>query len=236
VYGSYDLGELSIKNEYFRIEIERRGEWFFYTRESENEKKERVLGAERGKIIVTPVEPVNLPKEITNYMEIKLKSPIVIGPGDSKVVYLKFPVEIGVFIAWRRASEVLDIIGLNKPKYTLYGEPKNGVICRYSESEVYRSLPNSNPLKESVMRLRIMNGSGEWIEVNNIVFDVFGMKMYYDDFLVFCDAEMKCISKKVAETQFYDSPLRKGMKKALELYVARRIIMPKGKFTMEWGL
>lgn len=236
MYGSYELNNFSFENEYFRIEIEKQGDFFHYTRLIGEEREEKIIASEKGRVILTPIEPVNLPKEITNYLQIKLSKPVLLSPSDSKVVYLKFPIEIGVFLAWKRSTELLDVFSLNKPKYTLYGEPKNGVICRYWESEVYRSLPNSEPLKEGIIRLRMNNLSSDWISVNHVVFDVYGMKMFYDEFLVFSDAEMRIASRKIAETQFYESPLRKGMKKALELYVARRIIIPRGKFTMEWGL
>ncbi|MBC7114400.1 MAG: uncharacterized protein PWR13_629 [Archaeoglobi archaeon] len=238
MYGSYEIGELQLENEFFRIELKRRGDFFLYSRELRNgeEPQEKVIAADRGKLILTPVEPVNLPENVTNYMQIEFSKPVFIPPNESRVCYLKFPVEIGVFLAWRRSSEPIDVFSIERPKYTLYGEPRNGVVCRYWRSEVYGSFPNSDKFREGVLRLRIRNSANEWCSISSAVFDVYGMKIFYDDFIVFSDAEMRVISKKVAETQFYETQLRKGMKRALELYVARRVVMPRGKFTMEWGL
>lgn len=238
MYGSYEIGELELENEFFRIELKRMRDFLLYSRELKGEGKveKKIIAAEKGRFILTPVEPVNIPQNITNYMQIELSKSIFIPPNETIVFYLKFPVEIGVFLAWRRSSEPIDVFSVEKTKYTLYGEPRNGVVCRYWKSEVYESFPNSEKFKEGVMRLRIRNSTNEWCSVNSAVFDVYGMKMFYDDFVVFSDAEMRIISKKVAETHFYETQLRKGMKRALELYVARRIVMPKGKFLMEWGL
>jgi len=182
-------------------------------------------------IVVNPVEPINLPKNVTRYLEIEFP-PILLKPNSSETIYLKFPIEIGVFAKHGDKVAVVDVFSYEKPKYTLYGSPRRGVVCRWFFSDVYYYIPEVDRLRHGVMRLDIKNG-GDWVEVGKVVLDCYAMKIYYDSFAS-CWAEMKVIGKSTAITDFLDRPIAKGMKKALELYTTRRLM---GKsFTMEWGL
>ncbi len=112
-----------------------------YRRRCEGQTFERILVSDTGEVIINPVEPVNLPKDITNFLLMEF-SPMVIEPGTSRTVYLKFPpVEIGVFIESARDIEVLDVFGLGTQKYTLYGSPTTGIIARWYRSAVYPEIP-----------------------------------------------------------------------------------------------
>ncbi len=182
-------------------------------------------------IIVNPVEPVNLPKNVTRFLEVDF-DPILIKPNSVETIYLKFPIEIGVFAKHGDKLAVVDVFSFEKPKYTLYGTPKNGVVCRWFKSEVYYEVPEVDPLRHGVMKLVIRNG-GDWVEVGKVVLDCYGMKIYYSEFAS-CWAEMKVISKISAETSFVDRPIERGMKKAVEMWTTRRLI--GRSFTMEWGL
>ncbi len=182
-------------------------------------------------IIVNPVEPINLPKNVTRYLEIDFP-PVLIKPNAIETIYLKFPIEIGVFAKEGDKITVVDVFTFDKPKYTLYGTPKNGVVCRWFWSEVYYEIPEVDPLKHGVLKLVIKNG-GDWVEVGKVVLDCYAMKIYYSEFAS-CWAEMKILSKISAETTFVDKPIIGGMKKAIELYTTRRLI--GRSFTMEWGL
>lgn len=211
------------------IKIEKVGNRIKYTRETADEKVEKFLPD--CEIFVSPVEPVNLPRNITRFLEIDFP-PIMLEPNAIERIYLKFPIEIGVFAKKGDKIAVVDVFTFNKPKYTLYGNPKSGVVCRWYRSEVYYDIPKVDPLKDGVLELTVRN-IGDWTEVSKVVFDCYAMKIYYDDFAGMV-AEMRIASKNTAETSFIDKPLRNGMKKAVELYTTRRLI---GKsFVMEWGL
>jgi len=81
-------------------------------------------------IVVNPVEPINLPKNVTRYLEIDFP-PILIKPNAVETRYLKFPIEIGVFAKDGDKVTVVDVFTFDKPKYTLYGNPKSDVVCRW---------------------------------------------------------------------------------------------------------
>jgi hypothetical protein len=228
-YGNYEFSEFSIDFDGIHARIEER-DAHRYIREGNGYKEKTILGS--GRIIVNPVEPVNLPKELTNFLQIKLGNEVTVEPRSSTRLFLTFPIEVGVFLAARRDVEVLDIFSLNKPKYALYGNPRKGTICRYWESGT-----SSNEVdckREGLLNLRIRNDSNDWVEVGSVVFDVFGMKIYFSDEKVVSLASMNITSPRIAETNF-TAELPEGMKKSLELYTARKIPMMARKFVMEWG-
>lgn len=234
MYGYYELSDFSINFGGIKARIERDGNAYRYIRESDG-RKERIILAKNGRIIVNPIEPVNLPKELTNFLMIELKEGVISEPKSKMDVFLTFPIEVGIFLAAKKDVDVLDIFSLNPPKFSIYGNPRDGIICRYWKSGVSGELPNVDPKREGIMKLRITNSSNEWVEIRNLVFDIFGMKIYFNDEIVASNASMNVESLRVAETSFIAKPLHEGMKKSLELYTARKIPMVGKKFVMEWG-
>ncbi len=235
MFGAYRLRDLSIEVLNLRICVERDNGSFRYIRSLDDSKVEKVL-FEDAEVYVNPVEPVNLPKKITNHLFISFRKPVVLAPGEAATFYLTFPIEIGVILAEEGAYEDIDVFSFVKPKYALYGDPKGGVIGRYWESEVFPRVPELDPLREGILELRVTNLSNRWCEVSKAVFDVYGMKIYYSEHAVSSIAEMRVHSHRVADTSFIDRPLFDGMRRAIELYTARALPMLVTKFTMEWGV
>ncbi|MEM0350532.1 MAG: DUF432 domain-containing protein [Archaeoglobaceae archaeon] len=234
MYGEYRLSELNISVRDLKIWCEKNG-FYRYKRVLGDREIEKVLSSD-SKVILNPVEPVNLPRNLTNYLFIHFGKPVIVEPASSVTIFLTFPIEIGVFVAKDENFEDIDIFSFVKPKYALYGEPRGGIIARYWKSDVLSYLPKIDPLEFGIMKLRIVNISNSWCEVNKAVFDVYGMKIYYNRDIVSSVAEMRVYSKRVAETNFLDKPLLDDMKKALELFVARKIPILSTKMTMEWGI
>jgi len=162
-------------------------------------------------------------------------TPMVIEPGAARTVYLKFPVEIGVFLESEKGIEVLDVFGTGTQKYTLYGPPTSGVIARWYRSAVYPEIPPVERFSEGIMEFSIQNASHEWAEVSSVVFDSVDMKIYYND-IVTTTATMRILSPAMAETDFIDAPLIPGMTRSIELYKARKIPVLDRGYLMEWGL
>ncbi len=233
MFGRYDY-TFHVEDGSIKAEIERKDGLYCYRRTCGEKRFERLLASESGGIIVNPVEPLSLPKEITNYLLIEF-DPIIIEPGSVNRFYLTFPVEIGVFVESKRDIEVLDVFSLVHQKYTLYGSASDGVIARWYHSEIYPDIPEVHPLTEGVMELTIRNTCREWVTVSQAVFESYDMKIYYND-IVSMTAQMRIITKRQAETDILDTPLKPGMKKSIELYTARGIPSIKKGFLMEWGL
>lgn len=232
VFGEYALDDVKIEEDDLTISVEKNENFYIYRRIAKGDSLVKDI-AGSGKLIINPVEPVNLPKSLTHLLEIELENSLVIEPRSKFTVYLKIPIDIGVFLN-RKSLRILDVFTLNDYlKYTLYGTPRRGVICRHYVSDVYSKIPNTDAFKEGILELEINNSSDDWIEMKRVVLDVYGMKLYYEGPKVITKGIVN-ISRGIVETQFVDGMY--GMSKAIEVYVAKGLQILKKTFVMEWGL
>jgi hypothetical protein len=130
----------------------------------------------------------------------------------------------------------MDTFSQIKPKFTLYGTPRQGFICKYYKSELYPSKPEVDPFQEGIMELSIRNDTANWLEVGQSVFNAYGMKIYFNDNLVSMKAAMEIGGGNIAETDFIEAPLETGMKKSLEAYRVKKLSLTTTKFIMELGI
>jgi hypothetical protein len=235
MFGEYDI-PLKIDQENLSISVQKEDGRFLYRRNCLEERMEINFMVDHGKINFTPVEPVNKPKSLTTYLFIKLEKSIIIEPKSTVKVFLKFPIEIGVYLSNNNDTQLLDVFTFTKPKYTVYGDPRNGVLCKYWKSDICTSTPTVDPLYEGVIQLKIENTNPAWVEISKAVFNAYGMKVYYNDRMVAMKAVMRIRSGDIADTDFRDSPIEKGMTNALEIYMARKLSITSQEFVMEYGL
>ncbi len=228
IYGRHDFG-FEYEHELFYLRCDRNYERELKVDAGIARRIEKLVAGGRY-FRINPVEPINLPVEVSRNLMLELKKPVSVEPGKSVKIYLKFPVEIAVLV---NGLSVIDVFTLNRPKYALYGVPGAGVVCKYYLTDVHESVPEVDGLFEGIMELEITNGFDEWVEVSRAVFDGYGMKIYYSRFPAMV-ARMRVESRSVAETSFINRPMIDGMEKAVELYVARKF-MERKKFVMVWG-
>ncbi|KPL19645.1 MAG: hypothetical protein AMJ92_02260 [candidate division Zixibacteria bacterium SM23_81] len=234
-YGRHNL-PVSLSREGFSISIDQVGDTWLYQRECDGDRVEKKLLTSINMVLINPVEPLNRPKEITSYLLVEFERPLMIEPGVKRRIFVTFPIEIGVFMSSKRGFEIIDILTMQKQKFTLYGNPRTGVICKYWKSSIHATEPQVDPIRQGVMRLNVSNVSDHWVEVTRAVFNAFGMKLFYSTDLVAMKATMKILGKYMAETDFSNSPLRKDMTNSLELYTSRKLIVTAPKFIMEQGI
>ncbi|MBN1455901.1 MAG: DUF432 domain-containing protein [Methanomicrobia archaeon] len=235
MFGQYTI-PVEIAAEGVSLAIERDDKGFRYRSTCNGVTVEKQILTRAGAVLINPVEPLHLPKELTKTLLIELERTLVVEPATTKTVFLTFPIEIGVFITANETVEVLDIFSLSPQKFTLYGDPRTGAICKYWRSNVSATVPAVNPRREGVLQLHINNSTSDWVTVTRAVFNAYTMKIYYNERLVAMRATMKILLRNLAETTFMDEPLEHGMTKSLELYTARKLQVPLTKFVMEAGL
>lgn len=235
VFGVYDY-LFQWEDERISLGVERRGALYVYYRRSQSGSVEKIFKGENGNIILNPVEPLNLPKEITKYLEFHF-TPVILQSESEQTIYLTFPVEIGVFLQDRSSYTVIDIFSFSPQKYSLYGTPNEGVITRHVDTEVFDSIPQvDDPLATGVMELTLKNSSRSWVELTRAVFDNISLNLYYGDFVAM-KGQMEIFSKLVAETRTISRPLQEGMKASINLFVARQIsLSERHQFMMEYGV
>lgn len=209
---------------------------FSYVRNCKEEIVEKLILMNQADILIAPVEPLNLPSSVAAYLMIEFGREIMLEPEAKQTIFLTFPIEIGVFVGKKGKYELLDVFTLTKTRYTLYGEPRNGFLCKYWKSKIYLEEPALDPMFEGVIKLIIDNVSHEWVTVNKALFNGVGMKIYYNQKCVSMKAQMKVLEEEVAEIQFQTSPLHKEMKKSIELYTLRRLSVVSKKAVMLEGI
>ncbi len=236
VYGRYSL-DFCIEKDDLKICFSRDGDVVRYSRTLGDSTMERIIASDGGQVIINPVEPLNLPEEVTRFLEIRFES-IIIEPEATRRIYLTFPIEIGIFISKKAAFRCIDIFSRLPQKYSLYGPTDTGVITRYHWSPVSFTLPAHDPCFEGVVELDIVNTTKGWVEVSRVVLENYGMKIYYDQGLVSMKAQMRVIKSTIAETCCIRSPIREGMRKSIELYYTRTIGLSESAltFTMDAGV
>jgi len=235
MYDSYDL-PVNISREGLALEVAKEGGRVVYRRECLGSKHEKILLVSGGDVVFNPSEPLNLPDAITPYLLIKMDKTLTAPPNTSESVFLTFPLETAAYMIHKKNTHLMDVFSKAPHKFTLYGEPNNGVICKRWASGVFSDIPEAEPLLEGVIKLRIKNETSNWLEVNKVVFNAYGMKIYYNDARVGMKANMTLRGGEVAETEFEDSPIEKGMKKALEMYKVKKMSVTSTKFLMEMGI
>ncbi len=238
MYGEFPLKKASIKFGKFKLEFKKEGKFFVYRRiEGGKVESEKKVVSSESEVAILPLEPLNLPKRITRFLQIHLKTPLFLEPKVERKVFLTFPLEIGVFLKKKASYKLLDAFSLTKPKYTLYGTPRVGVICRYCESEVHDKIPKVESKELGVLEVSVANRTNDFREVCFMVFDASSLQLFYDDSVVFASAEFRVVSEKVCESNFLSRPLHPRMRKSLKLSEEREIAipLPAKKFVMEWG-
>lgn len=235
IYGSFSVpSTLNIEN--VTISVYRENEFTYYQRDlSGTTNKKYVFTCDDSHFTINPVEPQNVPKKLTSHMLIELENPLLVGSGTKKTIYITFPVEIGIFFHTTRGKELIDVFSLNIKKFTLYGNPNDGIICKYYKSSVYPKPPEVNSMKEGVLEVEVVNNNGNTVEVRNLVFSAYGMKIFYDNKTVSMKAILRTVSRKVAETDFLNDPIHHGMVKSPEIYVPGKMHYTT-KYIMDKGL
>lgn len=235
MFGPYNI-PFQIEQENITIETLAEEDIALYKRTLGDDTIEKKLFATNRKIIISPIKPINQPKKLTPFLLIEFDTALFTEPRASRKIYLRFPIEIGVFIVGGKSFELLDVFNILPQKYTLYGDPINGTLCKYWKSAVDTAHPDLNPLHEGVMELSITNKSSGWLEVKRAVFNCYGMKIYYNSKFVGLKAEMKILTEQSAETDFLDSSMEKKMIKSVELHNAKKLQLTTTKFVMRDGI
>jgi len=234
MFGEYDF-PFKYESENLSISIAGERGLLTYKRRCLGEEVTKLLGTTQGKVVISPVEPINLPQEVTPYLEVRF-TPVACEPDSVQTLYLTFPVEIGVFLEAKGSYDVLDIFTLTSPKYSLYGSPVEGIITRYHESDVFPGIPEIDLMREGVLSLTIRNSSRGWVEVSRVVMDCSGFVLFCGD-MVSLTARMEVLSRDLADVRIGDKPLCTGMFPATLLARARMRFIPETlPFMMEYGV
>ena len=236
MYGKYEF-PFTVEQEGISIAMAKSvGSSYHYSRTCGENTVEKSVIMSKGELTIQPVEPLNTPKTLTPYLLIEFEKKLLVEPKGSQRLFVTFPVDIGVLIRVNKEVKVVDSMSLAPQKFTLYGDPKQGLICKYWKSSVYDTMPAPDRFREGVLELTISSSSREWEEISKTVLNAYGMKLYYNDALVTMKGKMKVGDDKVAETEMQDTGLERDMKKSLKTFAPKKLSMTTTTFHMEYGL
>ena len=242
-YGKFPL-TYSLNFEGLSLSLDQEKGMYHYKRALGDWKTESNISVTGGNLVLHPVEPLNLPDNVTDFLEISF-DPITVEPDGNCVVFVTMPVEIGVFIESENSrTDTLDIITYVYPKYSLYGRANRGVITRYHKSKVYYYPPAVKNHESGLLKLEIENNSDEWATVGRVIIYQKGLHLYFDENYVTSSARMTITDPEVATVTGIDIPFKADMTPALRLYKSRKTsafynvpgMLSDTMFTMDMGL
>ena len=242
-YGKFNF-DYSINFQGLKLGFEDKNGMYNYKRDIVGWKHESNIATQTKTFYLQPIEPLNLPDNVTDFIEIEFKE-ITIEPEGKAVVFLTIPIEIGVFLEARNGERnLLDIITFCHPKFSLYGAASRGVITRFHKSEVYAMPPSVENYKEGLLRLEIENDTDEWATVGRVVIYQKGLNLYYDETTVSASAKMIIRTHDVADVVGIDQPIREEMTESVQVFEQRRTTpfcniegaLLDSTFTMDMGM
>ena len=226
------------------LSLEMRDGHYQYSRDLAGERVEKSISVGLSRLLVHPVEPFNTAPGMAGHLEVEFP-PLILEAGATETIFLTFPIEIGVFAEGLRDTGLLDVFSVVRPKYSLYGTPKGGVITRFARSARHREAPPVDRNREGVIKLSLRNTLSEWATVSRVVLSGAEMHLYVADFAGMV-AVLRITGRGVAEVSGVDRALKGGMRRAYDLFTAKRVLQlgappripgvePKG-YVMEGGL
>jgi len=242
-YGKYPI-DYALNFEGLVLSMDLENGFYHYKRAIGDWKTDINVSIDGGHMLIHPVEPLNLPDNFTDFMEIKF-NPIRIEPSGKCVVFLTMPIEIGIFLESKKGSvDILDIVSYVYPKYSLYGGSNRGVITRFHESKVYYYPPSMKNFEAGLLKLEIENKSDEWATVGRVVIYQKGLYLYFDQNFVAASAEMTIISSDVAVVTGINAPVCPDMTPSNRLFKSRKLspfynvtgMLNDTSYTMDMGL
>ena len=242
-YGKFNF-DYSINFQGLKLGFEDKNGMYHYKRNIVGWKHESNIASQTGIFYLQPIEPLNLPDNVTDFIEIQFKE-ITIEPNGKAVVFLTMPIEIGVFLEAKNGERnLLDIVTFCHPKFSLYGAASRGVITRFHESEVYSMPPAVDNYKEGLLRLEIENNTDEWATVGRVVIYQKGLILYFDETTVSACAKMIVRTSDVSDVVGIAQPIRDGMTESIQVFESRKTTpfcniegaLLDSTFTMDMGM
>jgi hypothetical protein len=225
---SYAAGDLAVL-------IERSGPLPRYVRTLQGERIEKILPEKDGTVVISPVEPVNLPRPLSGHLEIAFPA-VVMPPRSERNLLLTFPLEIGVFLETGTDLHILDLFMTAPAKFSLYGSPAAGLITRWHRSALHTDVPSVDRLSFGVFTLTLKNLSSDTVEVARTVIDSENVHLFYGDYVSMAGV-MEVFSPAIARTTVSSLPAAGGMEPCIELFKARKIPAVHGRgHLMEHGV
>ena len=164
------FGKLEVSRSYKDgFSVEKKRGYYLYRRGDKRVK----LVAKKIELEVRPMPPINLPEKITDFFLVNYPK-LHIAPGERIVVFLKVPIEVGVFFG----GEPVDIFGHCREEFSIYGPVDGGTLARRIDGGVVEE-PVKWDGKSMIIPLRIKNYTGELKGASKLLLNGSYLDIYY---------------------------------------------------------
>ncbi|MCV0373793.1 MAG: DUF432 domain-containing protein [Nitrosarchaeum sp.] len=169
------------------IKIKRISEHVFsYIRKNhDDELIEKIIPTQSNELTIEicPIRPINYPAKRTSYVYLDLETPIFLSEGSAATIFVRCPVEIGLFLIHDGQKDSLDWFTCDPEhsRFGLYGSPESGTLCKYAKSEIVESYDDSIPFVNGVMEINIQNELSGGHSISKIIFPITEHSLYYRD-------------------------------------------------------
>ncbi|MCA9827759.1 MAG: DUF432 domain-containing protein [Nitrosopumilus sp.] len=223
-YGIYTIGEnLEFTFPNVEINVERIGEHVFsYTRkDAEDNILKKIIPIKSPDLAIElcPIRPLNHPARRTSHVYLDFESPVFLSEGSAATVFVRCPIEIGVFLVHGQHKDSLDWFTCDpiNSRFCLYGSPESGTLCKYTNSEIVESYEDSIPFHNAILKIDIKNELDKGYTISKIVFPITSNSLYYKNSKAIIDSLTATLRKKLtleiididvthAQTDWTESP------------------------------
>lgn len=218
------------------VEIEKVNGLFLYRRKGgfPEDYVEKVTNVSREEgFVIHPVHSIQ--PEVSTSLLLRLSKPLMVAPGSTVTIYVKAPINVGVYVVEKDAHRLIDSFNPTPYKYALYGPTSNGIICRFYRTDIF-SKPPYTEFWEAVAKITIENEAENFAEVKNVVYPLLNADVYVDnDGMAYVEAARLQIFRDNAGVVYLENePPLAGLIKCPEQFggLQERV----AKFIMEFGL
>lgn len=171
--------------------------------------------------------------ELSTFIYLRFTKSLSLAPGASFKIYVKTPIDVGVYGTSKSKLGLIDLIKPKNLKYGVYGPLVGGVLARY-----YKVTPSSKPIRvktgEILYPLRITNDSGIWINISKIIVPFHTTKVFIKGYEAFTEVIYVFIKSRLRATiELVNDPPKQGM---TELPTLPKRALKSISYEMEWGV
>ncbi len=203
-YGIYTISEnLEFTFPNVEINVERMGEHVFsYTRkDAEDNILKKIIPIKSPDLTLElcPIRPLNHPARRTSHVYLDFESPVFLSEGSAATVFVRCPIEIGVFLVHGQHKDSLDWFTCDpvNSRFCLYGSPESGTLCKYTNSEIVESYEDSIPFRNAILKIDIKNELDKGFTISKIVFPITNNSLYYKNSKAIIDSLTATLKKKL---------------------------------------
>lgn len=132
---------------------------------------------------VFPIPALLTPKPLAKYVYLRFKSPVLMEQRSESIFYSTMPIEVAIYRQHEDEELLVDAFRTLKQRYSLYGSPERGVLCRYKEVNIDPAKINISAQKyeEALLKIIVRNGIDNIVRISKVVIPMQNVVLDHND-------------------------------------------------------